>query len=100
MGGDFFGRFQMSAIHVRPQFTPMPLATASTTYTINSSSIGGLLCTGAGTFTIAYRDDQGATVTLPVITGVVNTWIDLPFSLGTKGATIATGAGATGILAV
>lgn len=90
----------MSALHTRPQFTPMPLPTASTTYTINGSAIGGLFCTGAGTFTIAYKDDQGNTVTLPAITGVANTWVDLPFSLGTKGATITTGVGATGILAV
>lgn len=90
----------MSAVHVRPQFTPLPLPTASTTYTINSASIGGLLCTGAGTFTITYINDAGTSVTLPVITGVANTWIDLPFYLGNKGATIATGVGATGILAV
>lgn len=89
----------MADIHVRPQFSPMPLA-ASTAYPINSTAIGGLLCTGAGTFTITYNNDQGATITLPVITGVVNTWIDLPFYLGNKGATITTGVGATGILAV
>lgn len=89
----------MSSMHVRPQFMPLALPTASTTYLIKTSAIGGLLCTGAGTFTITYFNDQGAVITLPVITGVVNTWIDLPFYLGTNGGTITTGVGATGILA-
>lgn len=89
----------MSGLHTRPQYQPMALA-ASTVYPINSTAIGGLLCTGAGKFTISYNNDQGAVITLPVITGVVNTWIDLPFYLGNKGATITTGVGATGILAV
>lgn len=86
------------AIHTRSQFMPLALA-PSTTYQIKTSAIGGLVCTGAGTFTISYTNDSGVTVTLPVITGVVNTWLALPFYLGTNGGTIVTGAGATGILA-
>lgn len=89
----------MSGFHTRPQFSPLILA-ASSTYPITSAAIGGLLCTGAGTFTISYQNDQGVTVTFPVITGVVNTWIDLPFYLGNKGVQIVTGIGAAGILAV
>jgi len=85
--------------HTRPQFQPLPVV-ASATAPINTPSIGGLFCTGAGTFTISGYNDQGVLTQVVSFTGVAGTWYDLPFFIGSRGGTIVTGAGAAGTLAV
>ena len=87
----------MSA-HTRPQFQPLVLV-ASVTTSINTTAIGGLFCTGAGTFTINGLDDQGVLRQIVSFTGAPNTWYDLPFFIGANGGNVVTGAGATGTLA-
>lgn len=84
--------------HNRPQFQPLAVPASATT-PINTSAIGGLFCTGAGTFTINGTDDKGSTYVVVSFTGAANTWYDLPFFIGINGGTIVTGAGATGTLA-
>lgn len=84
--------------HTRPQFHPLPVAASATT-PINTSAIGGLFCTGAGTFTINGTTDAGTPYVVVSFTGTANTWYDLPFFIGSNGGTIVTGVGATGTLA-
>lgn len=76
------------------------LVGASTTTPLRCNSIGGLFCTGAGTFTITGTDDQGNVVPIVAFTGTANTWYDLPFWLGANGGSITTGAGATATIAI
>lgn len=87
----------MSA-HNRPQFQPLALVASATT-PINTTAIGGLLCTGAGTFTINGTTDQGVPFQVVSFTGVAGTWYDLPFFIGANGGNVVTGVGATGTLA-
>ena len=84
--------------HVKLQYYPLVLPANATTTLVNSS-IGGLFCTGGGTFTINALTEQGALVPVVSFTGVAGTWYFLPFYLGANGGNIVTGAGATGTLA-
>lgn len=84
--------------HNRPQFQPLAFV-ASSTAPIKTTAIGGLFCTGAGTFTINGYNDQGVLFQIVSFTGVAGTWYDLPFFIGANGGNIVTGAGATGTLA-
>lgn len=85
--------------HVQTMHLPLQVPASATT-PINSQNIGGLFCTGAGTFTINGTNDQGQPVVIVAFTGVANTWYNLPFFIGINGGTIVSGAGATGVLAV
>jgi hypothetical protein len=77
-----------------------PLAVpASATTPIRANNIGGLFCTGAGTFTINGTDDQGNSIVIVAFTGAANTWYELPFWIGANGGSIVTGVGAAGTLA-
>lgn len=84
--------------HIKPQYQPQVLA-ASSTILITAPVIGGLFCTGAGTFTFSYWNEQGVLVNFPAFTGVAATWYHMPFYFGPNGGQVVTGAGATGILA-
>jgi S-formylglutathione hydrolase FrmB len=84
--------------HNRPQFQPLVLVASATT-PINTPAIGGLFCTGAGTFTINGLNEQGVLTQIVSFAGIANTWYDLPFFIGSNGGNVVTGAGATGTLA-
>jgi len=72
---------------------------ASSTTPIVGQVIGGIFCTGAGTFTVNGTDDQGNAFQIVSFTGTANTWYPLPFYIGPRRGTVVTGAGATGTLA-
>lgn len=84
--------------HIKLQYYPLVLAANATT-PILASSVGGLFCTGGGTFTINSVTEQGTVTQVVSFTGVANTWYFLPFYLGANGGNVVTGAGATGTLA-
>lgn len=86
------------AQHIQMMHYPVQLA-ASTTTPIIAQNIGGIFCTGAGTFTVNGTTDQGASFQIVSFTGTANTWYALPFYIGPRGGTVVTGAGATGTLA-
>lgn len=72
---------------------------ASATTPIRAQNIGGLFCTGAGTFTINGTTDLGQSVQIVSFTATANTWYDLPFYIGPNGGNIVSGVGAKGVLA-
>lgn len=84
--------------HVQTMHLPLQVPASATT-PILAQNIGGLFCTGAGTFTINAFGPTGATVQVVSFTGTANTWYPLPFYLSSNGGNIVTGAGATGVLA-
>lgn len=84
--------------HTQIMHQPLQVPASATTPII-AQNIGGLFCTGAGTFTINGTNDSGAPVQIVAFTGTANTWYELPFYIGANGGTIVTGVGATGVLA-
>lgn len=84
--------------HVQIMHSPLQVPASATT-PIPGQNIGGLFCTGAGTFTINGTTDLGQSFVVVTFTGAANTWYDLPFYIGPNGGTIVTSVGATGVLA-
>ena len=84
--------------HIQMMHYPVVLLASATTPIIGDN-IGGIFCTGAGTFTVNGTTDQGAAFQIVSFTGVAGTWYALPFYIGPRGGTVVTGSGATGTLA-
>lgn len=77
------------------------LVGAGATVKIDSSYVGGFLCTTAGTITITRNDQGGGTTALltgfsVVATGGLN-FVEIPMFIGPDGGTI-TSTGAVGVL--
>lgn len=84
----------------KERYTPVVMA-ANSEYKYDGNAIGGFLCVTGGTITVERNDVAGATTTVinafPVTAGEYH---QIPFYLGSNGATITTSGGASGTLGV
>lgn len=87
-------------MHVQERYAPRPVG-ANETISLTGASVGGFLCTTAGTVTLVRDDGQGNTTTLVNAMAVAaGTYYPMPFYLGSNGGTFTTAGGAIGCLGV
>ena len=84
---------------VRLHYAPLQVG-VNATVPITDSTIGGFLCATAGSVTVSGTDDFGNVITIvPLTACAAGDWIFMPFFIGTKGGSITTSDGASGVLA-
>lgn len=82
---------------VNERYTPIVVG-ADSTVTINNNSVGGFLCTAAGTITLTRTNPNTVLINAMAVTEGV--YYPFPVYLGKEGATFTTASSAAGLLLV